>query len=114
MKRCSFFNTYGISGEKPLATAGFVRIYCRESRQGECMRKVLSLVLGGPEKVPANMILNGLVMSGTTPLTIGQKKRRRCGERPARAQKDRYTLPIIQRLVMLCPSGRFLTSMKKR
>jgi hypothetical protein len=66
MERCSFFKTYGAAEDKSLAIAGFIRMYCKGRRQDECVRKSVSAILGGPQKVPANMLPNGLAMSGTS------------------------------------------------
>ena len=66
MDRCSFFTRYGRDEDKSLAIAGFLRKYCRGPQQGDCMRKEVSAILGGPENVPANMLPNGLPMSGTS------------------------------------------------
>lgn len=64
--RCSFFIRYGKDEDKSLAIAGFLRKYCRGPHQEDCLRKVVSAALGGPEHVPANMLPNGLPMTGTS------------------------------------------------
>jgi hypothetical protein len=66
MKVCSFFIAYGAKHENKTAVAGFVRLYCRGERQDQCVRKAVSKALGGPHTVPANMLPNGLPMTGTT------------------------------------------------
>ena len=65
MDRCSFFIRYGKDGSRSLAIAGFLRKYCRGPHQEDCLRKAVSAALGGPEHVPANMLPNGLPMTGT-------------------------------------------------
>lgn len=66
MGNCSFFVTYGKDQDMSLAIGGFIRIYCKGEKQERCVRKKVSETLGGPERVPANMLPNGLAMSGTS------------------------------------------------
>ena len=45
---------------------GFVRAYCKGDKQDECIRKKVSKALGGPHKVPVNMMPTGMPLFGTT------------------------------------------------
>jgi len=65
MSKCSFFQAYANSDGHRAAVAGFVRIYCKGERQEDCIRKKVSKEIGGPEKVPANMLPNGVPLAGT-------------------------------------------------
>ena len=65
MNRCSFFLAYASSGEHVAAVAGFVRLYCRGEGQQRCVRKKVSNEVGGPDKVPSNMLPNGVPVAGT-------------------------------------------------
>ncbi|MEW5747982.1 MAG: hypothetical protein AB1793_04225 [Candidatus Thermoplasmatota archaeon] len=45
--------------------SGFILMYCRGARQGRCLRKHVGKELGSSEMVPANMLPNGLPVTGT-------------------------------------------------
>ncbi len=62
---CAFFKRYESDHDRKLALAGLARIYCKGEKQGECIRKKVSKVLGA-DKVPVNMLPNGYAISGTT------------------------------------------------
>ncbi len=62
---CSFFTVYGAREGSKTAVAGFVRLYCKGDRQDQCVRKAVSKAIGGPHNIPANMLPNGLPISGT-------------------------------------------------
>ena len=63
---CSFFRKYEQDESIQLALQGFVSKYCKGDKQSLCVRKKVSMALGGPDKVPANMMPNGSPLSGTT------------------------------------------------
>lgn len=63
---CAFFKEYESDEGKKTALQGFVNIYCKGDKQGDCVRKKVSKALGGPEHVPVNMMPNGLPLSGTS------------------------------------------------
>lgn len=62
---CTFFQAYGDNEHYRTAVFGFIRMYCRGERQGVCVRKDVGRMLGGPAKVPPNMLPNGLPLAGT-------------------------------------------------
>lgn len=51
---------------KKLALRGFINLCSKGHKQEECDRKKVSKTLGGPDKVPTNMMPNGRPLSGTT------------------------------------------------
>ncbi len=65
MKTCAFFAYYEKTKGNSLALKGFVNTFCKGTKQDECIRKKVSKALGGPMHVPANMMPNGLPLSGT-------------------------------------------------
>lgn len=65
MSRCSFFQVYANSEEHAVAVAGFLRLYCRGEGQERCVSKKVSSEVGGPDKVPSNMLPNGVPVAGT-------------------------------------------------
>lgn len=40
-------------------------IYCKGEKQGECFRRLVGRSLGGPDKIPPNMMPNGHALTGT-------------------------------------------------
>ena len=89
MRRCSFFREFG--GDETFANAldGFLRVYCRGNRQSDCMRKRLAERLGTPDFVPANMLPNGLPVSGTSTASWPESaKRIRQGARDGGADRS--------------------------
>lgn len=62
---CAFFKEYENDPARKLALKGFVNLFCKGDMQAECIRKKIS-ALGGPEKVPVNMMPNGKPLSGTS------------------------------------------------
>ena len=63
---CAFFKEYQKDENKKLALEGLANKFCRGDKQNECIRKKVSKALGGSDKVPVNMMPNGLPLSGTT------------------------------------------------
>jgi hypothetical protein len=63
---CAFFKAYTNDENLKLALQGFVSLYCKGGKQGQCVRKKVSKALGGPQHVPVNMMPNGLPLAGTT------------------------------------------------
>jgi hypothetical protein len=62
---CAFFQTYESDESKKLALQGFISRYCKGNEQENCVRKKVSRALGGPEKVPVNMMPNGVPLPGS-------------------------------------------------
>jgi hypothetical protein len=65
-EKCVFTNRVEADIVRSLALKGFATVYCRGDKQAECIRKKISKTLGGPEKVPENMMPNGLPLPGTS------------------------------------------------
>lgn len=65
LSECNFFKMYENDKSKHLALKGFISMFCKGAKQGQCKRKDLSKTLGGPQNVPPNMLPNGLPMAGT-------------------------------------------------
>jgi hypothetical protein len=63
--KCVFVRKYENDLEKRFALKGFVRLFCQGEKQCECVRIKIAQRLGG-DKVPGNMMPNGLPLSGTT------------------------------------------------
>ena len=55
LETCGFFKKYGLT--KDLACRGFIRMYCRGPRMGECLRKQFRLEHGTPP--PDDMMPSG-------------------------------------------------------
>ncbi|HMK47281.1 MAG TPA: hypothetical protein VK436_11705 [Methanocella sp.] len=66
LDKCPFVQVYGKDEKRKYAIIGFINAYCKGDKQGACIRKKVSKELGGPEKVPKNMMPTGLPISGTT------------------------------------------------
>ena len=66
LEKCEFFKQYQNDDDKKYALMGFVRSYCSGDKQDMCVRKKVSKALGGPNKVPLNMMPTGLPLFGTT------------------------------------------------
>ena len=66
LSNCAFFKNYEQDETKKLALQGFINKYCKGSMQDQCVRKKISQALGGPDKVPVNMMPNGAPLLGTT------------------------------------------------
>lgn len=49
-----------------MAMEGFKRAFCHGPQREQCIRASLSEALGGPDKVPPNMMPNGQALSGTS------------------------------------------------
>lgn len=65
MPKCTFLSTPAPNKEVELATAGFIRLYCKGGMRERCVRRTVARSLGDPARVPANMMPNGLPISGT-------------------------------------------------
>jgi len=65
LNTCAFFKLYEERESNKLAISGFVRMYCKGNMQNDCLRKKVSKALGGPEKVPVNMMPNSIPLPGT-------------------------------------------------
>ena len=65
LEACAFFKTYETEPGRELALKGFISTYCKGEKQAECVRKIISQKLGGADKVPVNMMPNGMALSGT-------------------------------------------------
>ena len=65
LEKYEFFRQYQANEDKKYALMGFVRAYCRGDKQDQCVRKKVSKALGGPQKVPVNMMPTGLPLFGT-------------------------------------------------
>ncbi len=63
---CAFFEKYEEEKGNSLALKGFINQYCKGTKMDECVRKEVSRKLGGPHKVPDNMMPDGNAISGTT------------------------------------------------
>jgi len=63
---CAFFKVYENDESKKMALQGFINIYCKGDKQHVCLRKKVSKALGGPDKVPTNMMPNGRPLAGTS------------------------------------------------
>lgn len=63
---CAFFKTYENDESKKLALQGFINKYCKGDQGNRCIRKKISNALGGPHKVPVNMMPNGSPLADTT------------------------------------------------
>lgn len=63
---CAFFKKYQSDVNMKMALEGFINRYCKGPEQGNCVRKKISKALGGPDKVPINMMPNGMPLAGTT------------------------------------------------
>ena len=66
MKQCTFFQMYAREEKYRAAVSGFIRMYCRGQKQDVCVRKRVGAQVGGPQRVPANMLPTGLPLFGTT------------------------------------------------
>lgn len=66
IKRCNFVREYGRDERYVDALNGFLRQYCQGHRSSTCRRKILADRFGSPDFVPANMLPNGLPVSGTS------------------------------------------------
>jgi len=66
LDKCPFVQVYGQDERKKYAIVGFINAYCKGDKQGMCIRKKVSKALGGPERVPENMMPTGLPIMGTT------------------------------------------------
>jgi hypothetical protein len=65
LKGCAFFKMPLVSKERELAFLGFVRMYCKGDLKEKCVRRMVGMMLGGPTKVPENMMPNGMPLVGT-------------------------------------------------
>ena len=66
LANCAFFRTYENDPSKKMALQGFINMYCKGSKQDVCIRKKVSKALGGPDKVPTNIMPNGRPLAGTS------------------------------------------------
>ncbi|MCW4028820.1 MAG: hypothetical protein NWE92_04145 [Candidatus Bathyarchaeota archaeon] len=62
---CVFVARYEADVEKQFALWGFIRLFCLGEKRRECALLKIAESLGA-DKVPANMMPNGLPLSGTT------------------------------------------------
>lgn len=62
---CAFFKKYQSDANMQMALYGFINRYCKGKEQDKCIRKKISKALGGPDKVPTNMMPNGMPLAGT-------------------------------------------------
>jgi hypothetical protein len=65
LKGCTFFKIPLESKERELAFRGFVRMYCKGELKEKCVRDLVGRTLGGPSKVPENMMPNGMPLVRT-------------------------------------------------
>lgn len=80
---CTFFKAYGNDQRYERELSGFFLLYCLGDRQGRCLRKDAGRRLGAPEKVPANMLPNGLPVSGTDDSEWSEEAKDAAGRRRA-------------------------------
>ncbi len=73
---------YERGDKRKYALQGFANMYCRGWKQGECIRKKVSMELGGPDKVPQNMMPNGLPLPGTVSSEWLEEVKRIAVEKP--------------------------------
>lgn len=66
LAKCAFFKTYETDENRKLALTGLANLYCKGAKQDQCIRKKVSKALGGPDKVPVNMMPDGHPLSGTS------------------------------------------------
>jgi hypothetical protein len=64
IQKCTFFKAYMDDTSKKLALEGFALMYCKGEKQNVCIRKKVCDILGA-EKVPVNMMPNGVPISGS-------------------------------------------------
>ncbi|OFW56126.1 MAG: hypothetical protein A2W01_09495 [Candidatus Solincola sediminis] len=65
LEDCAFFIEYEAREDKQTVLKGLVRIYCRGEKLNSCVRKQVSQALGGPTRVPKNMMPNGYPLRGS-------------------------------------------------
>lgn len=65
LENCPLFRKYRSEENKNYALVAFIRVYCKGNKHGECVRKRLIKALGGPDKIPINMMPSGLPVFGT-------------------------------------------------
>jgi hypothetical protein len=65
LENCPLFRRYRRDENKKYALIAFIKAYCKGEKQAECVRKKVSKALGGPNKVPTNMMPSGLPVFGT-------------------------------------------------
>jgi hypothetical protein len=65
LEGCTFFKLPLASKERELAFLGFVRMYCKGDLKEKCVSRMVGRTLGGPSKVPQNMMPNGMPLVGT-------------------------------------------------
>ncbi|MFW6014783.1 MAG: hypothetical protein ACOCQG_06400 [Candidatus Nanoarchaeia archaeon] len=66
LAKCPFFKTYQDDPNYSIALEGFAKHYCRGDMQEQCVRKKVSKALGGPDKVPVNMMPDGRSLPETS------------------------------------------------
>jgi hypothetical protein len=62
---CNFVKVSGDDDDQKQVLRGFISKYCQGKNQEQCIRKKMSKALGSPERVPANLMPNGLPLPGT-------------------------------------------------
>ena len=62
---CSFVKISYDDDRRKLVLRRFISKYCQGKSQEQCIRKKVCVALGGPERVPANLMPNGLPLPGT-------------------------------------------------
>lgn len=65
IENCSILKEYGEKEGFSQAVAGFRMLYCEGDNMEKCLRRKLAKKLGGPDKLPSNMMPNGLPLTGT-------------------------------------------------
>ena len=64
LEKCPFFNAYKDDEKIWPLIKGFTVLYCKGSKQDDCVRKQISSKFGA-DKVPVNMMPNGKALPGT-------------------------------------------------
>jgi hypothetical protein len=66
IKSCKFINEYKKNNDLRVVVRGFIGKYCQsEEKSDQCVRKKMAQMLGDWNKVPINMMPNGLSLPGT-------------------------------------------------
>ena len=64
-EQCAFVRKYEVDPDWMFAVKGFVVTYCEGEKQALCVRKRITKLLGS-EKIPVNMMPNGMAFIGTS------------------------------------------------
>jgi len=65
LETCPLFRKYKNDENKNYALVAFIKEYCKGDKHTDCVRRKLSKALGGPDKIPANMMPTGMPVFGT-------------------------------------------------